>query len=61
MDPPETETGSDVLPLPHAEEPLTLILPETAVEDQLVTMLFVPCPDVMVTPEGTVQVKFAPV
>ena len=55
MDPPERETGSKVLEDPQAEEPLTPTFPDTAVVDQLVTMLFVPWPEVMVTPEGTVQ------
>ena len=49
-------TASVPLWLPQLLLTLTDTLPDTALAPQLVVMLLVPCPAVMVTPVGTVQV-----
>ena len=48
-------TASVPLWLPQLLLTLTDTLPDTALAPQLVVMLLVPCPAVMVTPVGTVQ------
>ena len=52
-----TETGNDALLLPQGLLAVTEMLPEDANALQLVVIELLPCPEVMVTPEGTCQEK----
>lgn len=53
-------TKKFAVPLPHVELCNTETLPESAVEPQLVVIVFVPWPEVIVTPAGTVHVYVTP-
>lgn len=48
-------TGIKPLVVPHEFERVTVTFPLAADDDQVVVMEAEPCPDVMFTPEGTVQ------
>jgi len=52
-----TVTVNDALLFPQVLLADTEMFPEDAEELQLVVIELVPCPDVMVTPEGTCQEK----